>query len=81
MESKKKRLLFPFFEHLKSIGSELLTQACNCLGGWSGAMDPVWRDNNDNPTVRCTLDSCINGILDDALSADKINSRSIYGYF
>lgn len=59
----------------------LLTHACVCFGGWSGAMLPSGRDSNGIPPVRRTPDgvlaSCINGIFDDALSLHNISSRSI----
>lgn len=63
-------------------GDLMLTHACDCFGGWSGAMDAGWRDRSGIPPARRipdgVLDSCINGIFDDALSLDRINSRSIW---
>lgn len=71
-------MLFPMRLQLLAT---VLTHACACFGGWSGAMEAGWRVSNGIPTVRRApdgvRDSCINGIFDDALSLDSISSRSI----
>lgn len=41
-------------------------------------MEPGCRDNSIRRAPAGVRDSCINGIFEDALSLDKINSRSIY---